>query len=222
MTVYAVRASSLPGKYVGTRYNTGSLGEAALTHTDERAIEQVRNWLTDMVIGLQLCPFAAAPLHAGRVRFTTCAETDSLSIYRVFLSELDEFLQTSPEEVETGLFIVTRGLSGFDDYLDMLATLEDALHEAGLEGVVQIASFHPDYRFEGCDPDDPANFTNRSPFPIFHLIREAGLEAALARFPDPESIPERNVARMRELGLETLQARLAALRGCEDQGGPKS
>lgn len=192
----------------------------------EQTLAQVRQWLTDFVVGLQLCPFAAAPLHAGRVRYTVCAQTHARGIYRAFLEELDTFLHMSAEQAETSLFILSRGLVDFEDYLDMLATLEDAVVEAGLEGVVQIASFHPDYRFEGSDPDDPANFTNRSPYPIFHLIREAGLEEALAKFPDPESIPERNMARMRELGLETLQARLAALRGGEgtgkDQGGPDS
>lgn len=180
---------------------------------DDAVIERVRAWLADFVVGLNLCPFAAAPLRAGRVRFTVCDRSDPHQIYRAFLEELDAFLALPAAQAETGLFILSRGLSDFDDYLDMLADLEDTLAEAGLEGVVQLASFHPDYVFEGSEPDDPANYTNRAPYPIFHLIREQELENALAGYPHPERIPQRNMARMRELGVEELRRRLATLRG---------
>lgn len=179
----------------------------------DKVIERVQAWLDAMVIGLNLCPFAAAPLRAGRVRYTVCDATAPEIIYRCFLQELDAFLHLPSEQAETGLFILSEGLTDFDDYLDMLAELEHALTEAGLEGVVQLASFHPDYVFEGSEPDDPTNYTNRAPYPIFHLIREQELENALAGYPDPESIPERNIARMRALGVEELRRRLAALRG---------
>jgi len=181
-------------------------------------LERVHAWLDDMVIGLNLCPFAAGPVRAGKVRYTVCDATDAEGIYQAFLTELDTFLQLPADEAETALFILSRGLSDFEDYLDMLATLEDALAEAGLEGVIQLASFHPDYLFEGSDDDDPTNYTNRAPYPIFHLIREAGLEKALASYPNPEAIPERNMARMREIGLAELRRRLAALRQDEGEG----
>lgn len=183
-----------------------------MTTTDDKVIARVDAWLQGMVIGLNLCPFAAAPFRAGRVRHAVCDATEGEAIYQAFLAELDTFLQLPPEQAETALFIVSRGLGDFDDYLDMLATLEDALLEAGLEGVIQLASFHPDYVFEDSDADDPANYTNRAPYPIFHLLREQQLEDALASYPDPEAIPERNIARLRELGLAELQQRQAAWR----------
>lgn len=178
----------------------------------EQALNATREWIRQMVIGQGLCPFAGNPFTEGRVRMVCCNMTDADSIYRAFLAELECFLALDASVAETGLFVLSRGLADFDAYLDMLADLEDAMAELGLGGELQIASFHPDYLFDGCEDDDPANFTNRAPYPIFHLIREAGLEEALAKFPNPEGIPERNMARMRELGLEVLQARLAALR----------
>jgi hypothetical protein len=105
--------------------------------------------------------------------------------------------------------LVPEGLATFTAYLEMLAWLEEAMASAGFAGVVQIASFHPDYCFAGLDMDDPANYTNRSPVPMFHLIREALLEQALAEFPSAEQIPSRNVARLRALGIEHLRTRLA-------------
>ena len=105
------------------------------------------------------------------------------------------------------------GLEDFDDYLDFLAVAEALLVEQGYEGTYQLASFHPDYCFDGAEQDDPANFTNRSPWPMLHLLREAGLEQALAHYPEPEAIPERNIERMGQLGSERLSAELAALRG---------
>lgn len=184
-----------------------------MTTGQQRVISRVRDWLESTVIGLNLCPFAAAPFRAGRVRYTVCDATEPEAIYQAFLAELDSFLQLDPGEAETGLFILSRGLTDFGDYLDMLALLEEALDEAGLAGVIQLASFHPDYVFAGSDEDDPANYSNRSPYPVFHLIREQGLEQALASYPDPEAIPERNIARLREIGVEELRRRLAALRG---------
>ncbi|MDL4864468.1 DUF1415 domain-containing protein, partial [Halomonas elongata] len=107
------------------------------------------------------------------------------------------------------------GLSDFDDYLDALGLAEALLVEQGYEGVYQLASFHPEYQFEGEVEDAPRNFTNRSPWPMWHLIREAGLERALAHYPDPEAIPARNAVQMQALGTERLAASLAALRGIE-------
>jgi hypothetical protein len=174
--------------------------------TDQQQVEaSVRHWLETLVIGLNLCPFAAAPYRAGRVRYTVCAETEPEGIYQAFLQELDTFLQLPVAQAETGLFILSGGLQDFDAYLDMLATLEDALLEAGLEGVVQLASFHPDYVFADSTPDDPANYSNRAPYPLFHLIREQELEKVLSGYPDPEAIPQRNIERLRALGIAELR-----------------
>lgn len=178
----------------------------------DKALAATRRWLEQMVVGEGLCPFAAAPLRGGRVRMVCTEATDPDDIYGDFLTELETFLSLDPQQDETGLFVLSNGLVEFDDYLDMLAAIEAAIEQTGLAGIVQIASFHPHYRFEDTDEDDPANFTNRSPCPVFHLIREEGLAAALESFPDPEAIPERNIARMREIGLAELRRRLASLK----------
>lgn len=169
---------------------------------------QTRRWLERVVIGLGLCPFAAAPFNAGRIAYRVSDAQSLDDIHQVFLTQLYELLTSTPQNQETGLLILSRGLRGFDAYLDALAMLEQAVAEAGAEGLVQIASFHPDYRFDGVPADDPANYTNRSPYPMFHLIREDGLSAALEDYPDPGSIPARNIERLRALGIEGIRALL--------------
>ena len=167
-----------------------------------------RCWLERFVIGLGLCPFAAEPYREGRVAYRVTTATTDEAVYRDFVETVEDLLSHSPRTQETALLILSRGLSDFEDYLEMLEVLEQALADAGLAGTVQLASFHPDYRFEGVDEDDPANYSNRSPYPMFHLIRERELAAALARYPDPESIPARNVARLRALGVDGIRALL--------------
>ncbi|MCU7929881.1 MAG: DUF1415 domain-containing protein [Candidatus Thiodiazotropha sp. (ex Codakia rugifera)] len=181
----------------------------------QAAIEATRCWVSETVVGLNLCPFAASPLKAGRIRFTTCEAADQETIFRTLLSEMEQLINLDQEQVETSLVIVPAGLESFDDYLIMLDLLQAVIPETGLEGLLQLASFHPDYRFEGSDGEDPANYTNRSPFPLFHLIREDVLEHALDGYPHPETIPERNIALLRELGLEEMKRRLDA---CRQQG----
>ena len=177
-----------------------------MTNTDPgQAIAGTRRWLERFVIGLGLCPFAAAPYRLERIAYSVCDEPSLEKIYGVFLQTLEALVVADPLEQETALLILTCGLSDFDDYLDGLATLEQAVADAGLDGVIQLASFHPDYCFEGAPRDDPANFTNRSPFPMFHLIREDGLAAALESYPEPESIPERNIRCLRELGVSGIR-----------------
>lgn len=172
------------------------------------AIAQTRRWLERVVIGLNLCPFAAAPYRHGRIAFVVSDAQRLDAIYQDFLGVLLEFVTSDPHQQETALLILSRGLQSFDDYLEALDLLEQAIVEAGLEGRVQLASFHPKYRFAHAAADDPANFSNRSPFPMFHLIREDGLSAALESYPDPAQIPERNVQRLRELGIARIRALL--------------
>ncbi len=174
----------------------------------DQVLARTRRWLKGFVIGEGLCPFAAEPFRAGRICYRVSTATTLAAVYHDFLVLLDEFCNADPYEQETALLILSRGLVPFDDYIEALAVLECALVEAGLEGHVQLASFHPDYRFAGVDPEDPANFSNRSPLPMFHLIREAGLAAALAAYPHPERIPERNVRHLRRLGLSGIQSLL--------------
>ena len=178
--------------------------------TESEALALTRDWLERFVIGLNLCPFAAAPFRARRIAYTTCDATSLAAIYRAFLAALRDLVLADPQVQETALLILTRGLADFDAYLDALGLMEGALDEAGLAGVIQVASFHPDYRFAGAAADDPANYTNRSPLPMFHLIREDGLAAALESYPRPERIPVRNIRRLRELGVGGIRTVLDA------------
>lgn len=172
-----------------------------------------RRWVKDIVIDLNLCPFARRPFEAETIRYTLCRATEPDTIYRDLISKIGDFALANPETDETALFIVPQGLESFDDYLDMLEDAQTALDMAGLDGMLQLASFHPDYLFEDCDDHDPANYTNRSPYPMFHLIRQDGMAAALADWIEPESIPERNIARLRAMGLREMRRRLAAITG---------
>lgn len=167
----------------------------------ESAIQSTREWLENFVIGLSLCPFAKKPVSENTVRYQVCDGQTQEDIYQALLLELETFALVPEKQATTGLFICTQGLQEFSNYLDMLDLLDEAVDEVGLRGIVQVASFHPDYQFEGLMPDDPANCSNRSPYPMFHFIREQGLEMALASYPNPEEIPVRNERCLRELGL---------------------
>ncbi len=172
------------------------------------AIDLTRAWVGGFVVDLNLCPFARVPFEAERIRYRLCDATTPDTAYRALLQEIARFAQLSAQEWETGLFIVPHGLEDFGDYLDVLEDAQAALQESALDEMLQLASFHPDYVFEGVADDDPANYTNRSPLPMFHLIRQDGLAAALENYPDPESIPLRNEALLREMGLERIHALL--------------
>ncbi len=173
------------------------------------AIAATRQWLERLVIGLDLCPFAAPSYQGGRIDYAVCAGHSLDEIYQAFALSLERLLRP-PHSFDTTLLIVTDALAAFEDYLDTLALLEEAIESAGLSGLVQIASFHPDYRFADASADDPANHSNRSPYPMFHLIREDLLEQALANYPDPEGVPERNIARLRALGVSGIRALIDA------------
>ena len=180
--------------------------------SEAKELAQTRCWVREVVVGLNLCPFAAAPLKADRIRYVLTREETVEGIYRALLSEMETLIGLPLREVETSIFVVPKGLERFEEYLDLLDIAEGVIPEAGLDGVLQLASFHPDYCFGGNDEDDPANYTNRSPYPMFHLIREVPLAKALETYPDPEAIPERNIALLRSMGLEAMRARLQACR----------
>ena len=182
----------------------------------EKARRITERWLNDWVIGLNLCPFARYPYEKGQVRVSVTEAQDSDSIFRFVLEELDRLYRSEPEIIETTVLVVEKGLRDFDEYLDMLGLLEEILPQTGLEGVIQLASFHPDYCFEGVEADDVSNFTNRSPFPLIHLIREVSLEKAVASHPDPARIPERNIALMQEMGRQKVREMLASIRAAAD------
>ncbi|WP_051168201.1 DUF1415 domain-containing protein [Marinospirillum minutulum] len=173
---------------------------------DESIILAVRQWVDTLVVGMNLCPFAKRELVKDRVRFISTEVTTEEELLVLLQAEL-ELLNSDPS-IETTLLIHPEVLQDFYDFNDFLNFTDHLLVEMGLEGVYQIASFHPDYQFGGTEPEDAENYTNRSPYPVLHLIREESLERAIASYPDVNKIPERNIALMNELGSEKLQALL--------------
>ena len=168
--------------------------------TDSPALTQTRAWVEHAVIGLNLCPFAKAPQVKGLVRYVQSEATDPAALLSDLIKELQRLAKAPPERLETTLLVHPQVFSDFADFNDFLGVAEDTVADLGLEGVIQVASFHPDYRFEGTAPDDITNATNRSPYPTLHLIREDSIDRAVAAFPEAETIYEANMATMERLG----------------------
>jgi hypothetical protein len=166
----------------------------------EAVIAATAAWVEKAVIGLNLCPFARAVHAARRIRYVVTDAEDSEALVEVLLHELDALAAADPEEIETTLLIHPRVLGDFLDYNDFLDVADAAVEELGLTGQIQVASFHPRYQFAGTAPDDIDNFTNRSPYPTLHLLREASVERAVAAYPDTDRIFENNVETLRRLG----------------------
>jgi hypothetical protein len=161
-----------------------------------------------LVVGLNLCPFAKRELVKNRVRFCVTEAVTEEQLLVDLQAELE--LLNSDKAVETTLLIHPRVLQEFYDYNQFLSYADGLLAQMGLNGVYQIASFHPDYQFGGTEPDDVENYTNRSPYPMLHLIREESLERSIANYPDSDQIPERNIALLNSLGRDKMQALLEA------------
>ena len=175
----------------------------------QQIINTTQNWLTAFIIGYNICPFARHVHEAGSIRYRVL---DSGKTERSLVELVAECRHLDAEPAtETTLLILAKGYAQFDDFLDLTAMAEQLLEDQGYEGVYQLASFHPDYCFAGEDENDPANYTNRSPYPMLHIIREASIEQALKTYPTPELIPERNIKLTRKLGLEKIQALLRTI-----------
>jgi uncharacterized protein len=182
------------------------------TDTAESVALQTREWLQRLVIGLNLCPFAQKPLAAGLVAIVVSDAATEEALLRDLDTQLNRLDTTPASELETTLLVAPAMLDNFLDYNDFIGRAEDHLSDTDFAGHYQIASFHPHYQFAGTRPDDAENHTNRAPYPTLHLLREASLEQALATFPHPEQIPERNIATMNRLGSEALLALQASVR----------
>ena len=165
-------------------------------------IDQTRIWLEKAVIGLNLCPFAKAVYTLDRIRYCVSSAEAQEALVDDLSAELQALQAADPQTCETTLLIHPRVLTDFLEYNDFLEVAEAVVAGLGLEGEIQIASFHPHYRFAGSGPHDIENFTNRSPYPMLHLLREASIERALATGPDAAAIYERNIATLRRLGHE--------------------
>ncbi len=191
----------------------GRGGSDPATDSTRRARERVAHWVSEVVVGLDLCPFAAAVVRPGRLQIDVVDVADEDAAIQAVLAAASHLLETPTEEVATTLVVLRGALDdSFEDFLDVVAEIEGALEAAGADEWLQLASFHPDYRFADTDPDDVGNYTNRAPYPIVHLLRVDEVAEAVARHPDVLSVPEVNVARLRELG----EARIRALGGLDD------
>lgn len=173
------------------------------TISDQIIIRQTQAWVRKVVIGLNFCPFAAREVQRGSIHYEVVRCWDLHACLDRVLRECQR-LDTHPE-IETTLIILPEAFQVFETFLDMLDTADGVLYENGYEGIYQVASFHPDYRFAGTDNSDPTNYTNRSPYPMLHLLREASLEKTLEHYPNPEEIPERNIRTARQRGLAHLE-----------------
>ncbi|HWH72702.1 MAG TPA: DUF1415 domain-containing protein [Methylibium sp.] len=186
-----------------------------------RVLAETRAWLERAVIGLNLCPFARAVHVKGRIRWVVSAARDSDALLAELCDELDALAAADPEQVDTTLLIHPGVLQDFEAYNDFLAVAEAAVEQLGHAGVLQVASFHPDYCFADAEPEDIANATNRSPWPLLHLLRETSIERAVAAFPQPETIYDANVATLRRLGSDAWERlREACRRDAEDPTPP--
>ena len=165
-------------------------------------IAATRQWLERAVIGLNLCPFAKAVHAKGQVRYVLSEATTPQALLEQLGEELLRLRDTPADDIDTTLLVHPRVLSGFLDYNNFLDDADALVEALGLEGELQVASFHPDYRFAGTEPDDIGNYSNRSPFPTLHLLREDSIERAVAAFPDPDAIVERNLETLRRLGID--------------------
>lgn len=177
---------------------------AQFRDTDVKA--SVKSWIDKVIVGLNFCPFAKKEMERNTVHY---AISSANQIDKALSQLLDELaLLDQQPEIQTTLLVFPLGFEDFERYLDMLEMANAIIAQGGYNGIYQLASFHPHYCFAGEDKNDPANYTNRSPFPILHILRESSIEAVLKRYPDPQNIPENNIAKARELGSSFLQGLL--------------
>lgn len=176
----------------------------------DQVIAATREWLEKAVIGLNLCPFAKAVYVKEQVRYVVSEAAEPEALLAALAQELSHLAAADPAVTDTTLLIHPQVLQDFLDFNDFLGEADALLAQMGLDGVIQIASFHPDYQFAGTPPDDITNFTNRSPCPTLHLLREASIDKAVEAFPEAEEIYERNIETMERLGVEGWQALFAA------------
>lgn len=175
-----------------------------MTQPLQTVLNDINQWLDDVVIGLNLCPFAAKPKRLNQIHIDVFSGNDESQLDTAFLTAMDELQALDAQQRETTLLVIPNALASFEDYMLYLQQAQWLLQRAGLEGVLQVASFHPHYQFDGTLPSDQENLTNRAPYPILHLIREDSLAEVLSKYPDPDSIPENNIARVEGLSEKEI------------------
>ncbi|CAK4067788.1 DUF1415 domain-containing protein [Vibrio sp. 16] len=172
------------------------------TRSNNEIAQQVEQWLNDVVIGLNLCPFAAKPQRNKQIKIFVSEAITEETLLEDILTQLLELDATPAEELETTLVVAPNMLADFYDYNLFIDWVEALIKQQDWEGIFQLATFHPDYCFGGTEPEDAENLTNRSPYPVFHLIREESMEKVLKHYPNPEAIPDTNIARVESLTPE--------------------
>ena len=179
--------------------------------TNEGAIARVRAWIEHFVVDLNLCPFARPVVSSDALRIIACESASPAAIVTLLITELNLLSQSEGSSIATSVLVLPEGLEDFDDYLGLLDDAQMLLEEMGLDGEIQLASFHPDYRFEGEPIDAVSHFTNRAPYPLIHLLRENMVTTALETYPNPERIPERNIQTLERLGLVGIKRLLNSI-----------
>jgi hypothetical protein len=169
-------------------------------------IAATQNWLEKAVIGLNLCPFAKAVHIKNQIRYVVSDATTPEALLEVLMAELELLAETNPAKVDTTLIIHPQVLGDFEDYNEFLDVADAALEDMQLDGILQVASFHPDYQFADTDRNDIENYTNRAPYPTLHLLREESVDRAVESFPEAEDIFEKNIETMRKLGHDGWDA----------------
>jgi hypothetical protein len=172
----------------------------------DQVIQDTRDWVVKAVIGLNLCPFAKAVHVNERIRYVVSDATEPETLLQDLARELLALNRADPDEVDTTLVIHPQVLTDFLDFNDFLGAADALVEELKLDGILQIADFHPDYQFDGSEPDDIANYTNRSPYPTLHILREDSIERAVEAMPDTASIYENNLETLDKLGREGWDA----------------
>ena len=176
----------------------------SIAHQD--VVKNTRRWLEQMVVGLNLCPFSYKVIAQDQVYYAICDATTDAQLKQFYVNELQRLLGANENDVATSLLMFTRGLEEFDDYLTLLDWFQQLLEKAGLTEHVQLASFHPQYQFEGVAANDLSHFTNRSPYPTIHLLRQDQMTKALAHVLDPEKIYIDNIKTLNKLGRQQVEA----------------
>ena len=171
-----------------------------MPETERIAIEDTQAWLMQAVVGLNLCPFAKAVVVKDRVRYRVCTSADPAELLAMLRDELQHLASADPEQIDTTLLIAPHALPDFLDFNDFLSDCDAVLQDLALDGVLQVADFHPRYQFGGTAVDDIENFTNRSPYPTLHVLRESSIDKAVASYPDASLIFERNIEVLNMLG----------------------
>ncbi|MEZ2740630.1 DUF1415 domain-containing protein [Comamonas jiangduensis] len=173
-----------------------------LSYPEDIVIADTVRWLEKAVIGLNLCPFAKSVHVKGQIHYVVSQATDAEGVAIDLHRELEALAEISPEKRDTTLLILPHALQDFLDFNDFTELADDLVEELDLGGILQVASFHPMFQFEGTDVDDVTNCTNRAPYPTLHLIREDSIDKAVEAFPEAEMIYERNMQVLQEMGIE--------------------